>query len=625
MSRVFNRPGRNPVAGVLRSFRSVFVSVGLFSAVINVLMLVPAIYMLQVYDRVLPSGNEMTLLMLTLILLGLYGLMGLLEYLRGMLLIRSGSRLDLQLNGAVHSATFEANLRGGALQASQTLGDLTTLRQFLTGNALFAFFDVPWFPIYLAVIFLFHPWLGVLALAGALVLVVLAWLNERVSGPLLAEAGVLHIQSGAVASAHLRNAEVIAALGMLPALFERWLSLHLRFLQRQQTASERAAVIASMTRVARLSLQSLILGLGALLAVEGKITPGMMIAASILMGRTLAPIEQVIGVWKQWSTARLAWGRLDQLLAAHPQRDAGMSLPRPTGELVLEAVAAIAPGTRPGQPARAVFSQLNLKLEPGQVLAVVGPSGAGKSTLARLLVGVAAPAAGHVRLDGADVYQWDKAQLGPAIGYLPQDVELFAGSLSENIARFGAVDADRVVAAAKLAGVHELILHLPQGYDTLLGEGGAGLSGGQRQRVGLARALYGEPVFVVLDEPNASLDEAGEAALERAIAALKAAGTTVVLMTHRQGLLAQSDRLLVLRPGQPSAFGPTDKVLAALRNAAAGSLGGGQAIAHRDKGMAAEPAAGDGPAMYQSSLAYRLKPGTADHAATAGSQQESIQ
>lgn len=589
------RNARGPVAHALAAFKSAFLTVGAFSAVVNLLMLVPSVYMLQVYDRVLPSRNEMTLLMLTLMMLGLYALMGALEYLRSMLVIRVGSRLDLKLNGAVHGATFEANLRGAGLQASQTLGDLTTLRQFVTGQALFSFFDAPWFPIYLAVIFLFDPWLGVFALAGSLALVALAWLNERVSGRLLAQAGALHIQAGAVATAHLRNAEVIAALGMLPALFQRWLSVYLRFLQGQQAASEKAAAVSAVTRFVRLTLQSLVLGFGALLAVEGRITPGMMIAASILMGRALAPIEQLIGVWKQWSGAQQAWQRLDRLLAAHPPREAGMPLPRPVGRLALEGVSAATPGALPGQPARPVFSQLAFSLEAGEVLAVIGPSGSGKSTLARLLVGVSAPAAGRVRLDGADVHRWDKAELGPALGYLPQDVELFAGTLSENIARFGEVDAERVVQAARLAGVHEMVLQLPRGYDTVLGENGAGLSGGQRQRIGLARALYGGPALVVLDEPNASLDDAGEAALAEAVHALKSAGTTVVLITHRRGLLALSERLLLLRPGQPAAFGETGKLLAALERGAQNARN----VQPAREGAAAAPSS-------SSSVSYRM-------------------
>lgn len=571
------RPGadaaRKPIAQVLSSFRRAFVSVGCFSAVINLLMLVPAIYMLQIYDRVLPSGNEMTLLMLTLILLGLFALMGGLEYLRSMLVIRLGNRLDLRLNGAVHAATFQANLRSGALQASQTLGDLTTLRQFVTGSALFAFFDAPWFPIYLAVIFLFDPWLGLFALFGSLILLLLAWLNERMSSPLLAEAGMLHIQSGTTATAHLRNAEVISAMGMLPALFRRWLSVYLKFLQRQQAASEKAAAISAATRFVRLSLQSLVLGFGALLAVEGRITPGMMIAASILTSRTLAPIEQLISTWKQWHGARQAWRRLDALLLAYPQAAAGMSLPRPAGRLELDRVSALPPGAQPGPGARAVFSQVSLLLPAGETLAVLGPSGSGKSTLARLLVGAAAPFSGRVRLDGADVFQWNKDELGPAIGYLPQDVELFAGTLSENIARFGKTDAEEVVCAARQAGVHDLILQLPQGYDTVLGENGAGLSGGQRQRIGLARALYGKPALVVLDEPNASLDEAGDAALAAALQSMKQSGTTVVLITHRRPLLALSDHILMLSPGQPAIFGPAHKVMQALAQAQAARQG----------------------------------------------------
>lgn len=560
------RQGR--IAHAMRTFSPVLGTAAAFSAVINLSMLVPAIYMLQVYDRVLPSANTMTLAMLTLIMLGLYAFSGVLDYARSMAVIRIGSQLDMRLNGAVHAATFEANLKGASMQAGQTLSDLTTLRQFVTGQGLFAFFDVPWFPVYLAVIFLFDPWLGAFALAGAAILVALTWLNEKVSARPLAEAGALSIRAGALATAHLRNAEVIAAMGMLGPLYRRWQALHLRFLERQQTASEKAAAVAAFSRTVRLALQSLVLGFGALLAVEGRITAGMMIAASILMGRTLAPIEQVIAVWRQWSGARQAWERLDRLLEAHPPHAAGMPLPRPTGRLSLQGVAAVPPGTQPGQAARALFAQLSFDLEPGRVLGIAGPSGAGKSTLARLLVGAAQPAAGRVRLDGADLQQWNRGQLGEALGYLPQDVELFPGTLAENIARFGELDAEQVIEAARLAGVHELVLQMPQGYDTALGENGTGLSGGQRQRIGLARAVYGRPALVVLDEPNASLDEPGEAALLQAIAHLKKAGTTVVLIAHHGRLIEAADLLLALRPGEGVLMGPPGQVLAALGKSA---------------------------------------------------------
>ncbi|WP_454722480.1 MULTISPECIES: type I secretion system permease/ATPase [Cupriavidus] len=560
------RMPQGDIGRALGACRGALRTVGAFSAVVNLLMLAPSLYMLQVYDRVLPARNEMTLLMLTLMTLGLMIFMAALEYLRSLVVIRVGSQIDARLNERIYAAAFEANLGASPGQAGpdagQALNDLTTLRQFVTGNALFAFFDAPWFPVYLAVIFLFDPWLGLLALAGSAVLVALAWLNERLSQPALAAAGRLAVQSGSVATASLRHAEAIAAMGMLAALRARWFALHAGFLAHQRAASEKAAAVGAATRFARLALQSLMLGLGALLAVEGRITPGMMIAGSILMGRTLAPIETLIAVWKQWSAARLAHGRLAALLDAHPPRPRHMSLPPPAGRLEVEQAGAVAPGGR-----QAVLAQVSFALAPGDVLGVIGPSAGGKSSLARVLVGAWPLAAGRVRLDGADLHQRNADELGPALGYLPQAVSLFAGTIGENIARFGAVDARRVVEAAELAGVHDMILRLPQGYDTLLGDDGAGLSGGQRQRIGLARALYGDPALVVLDEPNASLDDEGEAALARALQALRARGRTVVVITHRMPLLAATTRLLLLRAGRMHAFGPTPAVLASMQAA----------------------------------------------------------
>lgn len=526
-------------------------------------MLVPSIYMLQVYDRVLPSRNEITLLMLTLIMLGMFGMMSLLEYVRSMVVIRIGSQLDMRLNTRVYTAAYEANLKNGSSDAGQMLSDLTNLRQFLTGSALFAFFDAPWFPIYLLVIFLFNPWLGLFALVGALLLIALAVINEMVSKKPLAEASKLSIMSGTLASTNLRNAEVIEALGMLPNLKRRWFGLHQRFLNSQRIASERASRVTSITKFVRMSLQSLVLGLGGWLAIDGHITPGMMIAGSILMGRTLAPIEQVINVWKSYSAAKLSYGRLVKLLETHPQRGTGMSLPCPEGVLAVEGVTA----TPPGSQGDAVLHNVSFAIQPGDVLGIIGPSASGKSTLARLLVGIWPVSEGIVRLDNADIYQWNKDELGPYIGYLPQDIELFAGTIAENIARFNDIDSEKVIEAAKLAGVHELILRFPNGYDSVLGSGGAGLSGGQKQRIGLARALYGDPSLVVLDEPNSNLDDAGEKALNQAIMFLKQRNKTVVLITHRTNLLSMTSKLLLLVNGNVNAFGPTQQVLQALANA----------------------------------------------------------
>ncbi|MGP2733019.1 type I secretion system permease/ATPase [Serratia bockelmannii] len=554
---------RNEIADVIRTRSKVFWTVGIFTAFINLLMLVPSIYMLQVYDRVLPSRNEITLLMLTLIMLGMFGMMSLLEYVRSMVVIRIGSQLDMRLNTRVYTAAYEANLKNGSSDAGQMLSDLTNLRQFLTGSALFAFFDAPWFPIYLLVIFLFNPWLGLFALVGALLLIALAVINEMVSKKPLAEASKLSIMSGTLASTNLRNAEVIEALGMLPNLKRRWFGLHQRFLNSQRIASERASRVTSITKFVRMSLQSLVLGLGGWLAIDGHITPGMMIAGSILMGRTLAPIEQVINVWKSYSAAKLSYGRLVKLLETHPQRGTGMSLPRPEGVLAVEGVTA----TPPGSKGVAVLHNVSFAIQPGDVLGIIGPSASGKSTLARLLVGIWPVSEGIVRLDNADIYQWNKDELGPYIGYLPQDIELFAGTIAENIARFNEIDSEKVIEAAKLAGVHELILRFPNGYDSVLGNGGAGLSGGQKQRIGLARALYGDPSLVVLDEPNSNLDDAGEKALNQAIMFLKQRNKTVVLITHRTNLLSMTSKLLLLVNGNVNAFGPTQQVLQALANA----------------------------------------------------------
>ena len=552
------RPKANEMLAALTAYKRAFFNIGLFSAVINLLMLAPALYMLQVYDRVLASGNQMTLLMLTLMILGLFGLMGALEWVRSQVVIRLGTQMDMRLNQRVYDAAFEAQLRTGSPAAAQALNDLTSLRQFATGNALFAFFDAPWFPVYLFVIFMFSPWLGLLALGGAVLLMLLAWVNQHVSQAPLKAASELSVQATQQASAHLRNAEAIEAMGMLDTLRGRWLAQHTAFLAQQNLASEKTATVSAWSKGVRLALQSLVLGLGALLAVQGQITAGMMIAGSILMGRVLSPIDQLIGVWKQWSSARLAYQRLEALLHSYPARAQRMALPAPRGELAVEQLSASAPGTR-----RATLANLSFTLPAGQVLGVIGPSGCGKSTLARLLIGVWQPLAGKVRLDGAELSQWDKHQLGPHLGYLPQDIQLFAGTIAQNIARFAEVDADKVLAAAQLAGVHQLILQLPEGYETRLGEGGAGLSGGQKQRIGLARALYGLPAVIVLDEPNSNLDEAGEQALLQAIAQLKQHKRTLILITHKPNVLTLTDQLLILREGQLQAFGPTAKVLGA--------------------------------------------------------------
>ncbi|WP_287878833.1 type I secretion system permease/ATPase [Aquitalea sp.] len=558
---------RSELAQIMFTFRHVFYRLAGFSAVINLLMLLPSIYMLQIYDRVLHSRNETTLLMLTLMVVGLYGLMAVLELVRSAVLIRVGNRLDMQLNFRVFTAAFERNLRRNNGNASQALHDLTTLRQFLTGNGLFAFFDAPWAPIYLVVTFMFHWMLGMFVLAGMLILCALAWLTETSTRKPLGEANQAAIAASNYANNNLRNAEVIEAMGMLPALRERWFLLQSRVLEKQTEASDRAARIGAVSKLVRLALQSLVLAVGAVLAIQNEISPGMMIAGSILMGRALQPVEMAIATWKQLISSRAAYQRLDELLETYPARLSGMSLPRPQGSVQVEGVVAAAPGS-----SLPILKNISFAVQPADVVGIVGPSAAGKSTLARLLVGIWPAQSGKVRLDGADVFQWSKDELGPHVGYLPQDIELFEGSIAENIARFGQVDSALVIEAATRAGVHEMILRLPQGYDTRLGDGGGMLSGGQKQRIGLARAIYASPALVVLDEPNSNLDDVGEQALIHTVMDLKARGSTVLLITHRTSILNAVDKLLVLRDGQLHLFGLRDQVLYALNQASQQAL-----------------------------------------------------
>ena len=557
----------------LLSFRRAFLTIGAFSFFINLLMLTPSIYMLQIYDRALGSRNVTTLLMLTLITLGLFALMSVLERIRSMVLVRVGARLDLDVNARVFDATFERNLRQAGQNPAQALNDLSTMRQTLTGAGLIALADAPWMPIYLIVIFMMHTHLGLFSLIGVLVLVVLAVINERVSAAPLGEAQRLAMAANAQANNHLRNAEVIEAMGMLPAIRSRWFKLHEKFLMQQALASDRAGTLNALTRFARISMQSLALGYGALLAIDGEITSGMMIAGSILVGRALAPVEVLIANWKQLVSARAAYQRLTELLRVYPARVAGMPLPRPLGDVLVENAATAAPGSK-----ILILKNVNFRLTAGEVVAVIGPSASGKSTLARLLVGVWPALAGSVRLDGAEIFKWNKDELGPYLGYLPQDIELFDGTVAENIARFGEVDSDQVLAAAQAAGVHELILMLPNGYDTPLGDAGSALSGGQKQRIGLARALYGDPALIVLDEPNSNLDDQGEAALAETVRRLKARKRTVVIVTHRMTTLAVADSILVMHEGTVKAHGPREQVLAAMR---AGSAAAATANAAR--------------------------------------------
>lgn len=550
---------RNEIVDALLVHKKAFWAVASFSFVINFLYLVPSIYMLQVYDRVLTSRNEFTLLMLTILVIGLYALMSFSEFIRSQILIRVGNAIDEVMSKRVFTATFENNLRSAGASPSAALSDLNVIRQFVTGNGLFAFLDAPWFPIYLAVIFLLHPSLGFLALFGSIILVALAYATEKLSKNPLKLANEQSVAANSFANSNLKNAEVIEAMGMLDPLIQRWYKHQAKMLEQQTVASNRAANISAITRFVRLFLQSAGLGLGALLVIEGKATPGIMIASSVLISRTLAPVELLIATWRSFSSARTALERLTKLLIALPARKRGMSLPAPKGEISFENVFATPPGGK-----SAVLKSLNFKIAVGDIVGVIGPSASGKSTLARLMVGVWPAQVGKVRIDGADIYQWDKNQLGPYIGYLPQDIELFSGTVAENIARFGEFEGQEVVTAAMRSGVHQMILNFPTGYDTQIGDGGSILSGGQKQRIGIARALYGNPSLIVLDEPNSNLDDVGEAALVATIKELKNLGKTVVVITHRANVLQVVDKLLVMNDGSVMTYGPKDQVLQTL-------------------------------------------------------------
>lgn len=545
----------------LLSCKSSFLTVGFFSFFINLLLLVPPFYMLQVYDRVLSSNSITTLVMLTLIMVIMMMTYGALEWVRSRILIRVSTRLDMLLSHRLFNASFKQALyTNGNIASAQPLNDLTGLRQFMTGNGLFAFFDAPWLPIYVGIMFYFHFWFGCLTVAGAIILVLLAYANEKLTSKRLAEANQENVSATNFTTKSLRNAEVVASMGMLPSLLKRWKQRSYKVLALQARASELGGGISNLSRTLRMILQSLILGIGAYLVINHEITPGLMTASSLLLGRALAPIDMIIGNWKGFVAARGQYTRLNEVLRqimAEPER---MSLPDPKGEISVENLVVTPPGAQ-----YPVLKGINFKVMPGASIGILGASAAGKSTLARALLGLWPAQNGKVRLDGADIFLWKREELGPHIGYLPQDIELFDGTISENIARFGEVDPKLVVEAAQLAGVHDMILRLPQGYDTLIGANNGALSGGQRQRIGLARAVYGSPRLVVLDEPNSNLDDVGEKALGAALLRLKQTGATIFIITHRISVLSFVDHLLVLNEGQVVASGQRDQVLAQLK------------------------------------------------------------
>ena len=536
-----------------------------FSTLISLLALMPTVYMLEVYDRVINSQSGMTLLMLTVLIVLAYAVMELLEKIRGALMRAAGVQVDEALSKRIYDAMFLGFLKRQVGGSTQVLNDLKLVREFLANPALMAIFEAPVALVALALIFAISPVLGWASVLGAIAQLGVAYMNERATRKPLNEANRSAMGAQQFAEASLRNAHVMESMGMLDAVHDRWQKRQQEFVAYQAIASEGGGLWTAMSKAVQQVMSSLLLGLGAWLLLQNMLNGGasMMIIGSVLGGRVLAPLSQIVAQWNSVVTVRAAWSRLNNLLANVPVKPEAMPLPAPKGTLTVEGLMAGAPGQQVP-----IVRGVQFALSPGEVLAVVGPSASGKTTLARLLVGLWPAMSGKVRLDGADVYTWEKTELGPYLGYLPQGVELLDGTLAENIARFGEVDMAQVEAAARLVGVHELIMSLPQGYNSPVGRDGAMLSGGQRQRVGLARALYGKPVFVVLDEPNSSLDEAGDAALANAIATLKQLGTTFVVMTHRTSVLGVADKMLIMREGAQQAFGPRDEVLAALQQKA---------------------------------------------------------
>jgi len=537
-----------------------------FSLVSSLLVLTPSFYMLEVYDRVVNSRNHMTLLMLTVLVVLAFALMEILEWVRSEVMREASLELDRRLSPRVFSVIFEANLRripGGSMQP---MNDLRTLRDFLYAPVVLAVMEAPVSLVALVLTFAISPVLGWTSVAAAVVQTFVGWRNERSTQPPLLAANRSASAAQQYADGSLRNAQVIESMGMLPQIYRRWIERQRDFLGLQAQASENAGFYQAVSKFVQNTVSSMLLGLGAWLLLRNQLAGGAsyMIIGSILGGRVLAPLVQLVAQWQAVVNAREAYARLDGMLGMVPPRPPSMVLPKPKGHLQVEGVVAAAPGSQ-----LAILKGVGFALSPGEALAVVGPSASGKTTLARLLVGLWPAINGKVRLDGADVYAWDKRELGPQLGYLPQGVELFDGTVAENIARFGQIDMVKVEEAARAVGVHEFILALPQGYASPVGRDGAVLSGGQRQRVALARALYGNPAFVVLDEPNSSLDEQGDAALAQAIMQLKSSGTTFVVMTHRTSVLGAVDKMLVLREGQAQMFGPRDEVLKALAEAAA--------------------------------------------------------
>ncbi len=561
--KIVRIPGKrkdNDQYSVLREFLSAskrsFIFAAFLSFFINLLMLLPSIYMLAVYDVVIPSRSVESLLFITFLIVGLYVIWGVLQIIRSRLLVRVNGKLDTIYDEKIVNATFDFALRYPTRASIQPINDFQQIKQFLTGQTIFTFFDLPWVPIYLAALFILHPYDGYWAVCVMLLVLCVTFLNELTTKKLLTRTNELQIKSNKVMSHLLQNVQVIEAMGMRKNVYNKWRNLKNEFLFSLLKSSDRSGTWSYTTRTLRVMSQSLIYGIGGYLAMNLQITGGMIVAGAILLGRVLAPIDMLVSTWRNFSSARLAYKRLNQLLQEFGEKKQVMKLPPPEGKITLAHVVVIPPESQ-----SPVLKNVTLMINPGELVTVIGPSGSGKSSLVKTILGLWLPVSGEVMIDGADIKQWDKEYLGKFIGYLPQDIELFEGTVAENISRFEKVNPEKVLNAAMLAGAHEMILRLPEGYNTYVGPGGITLSGGQRQRIALARALYGNPKIVVLDEPNSNLDDEGERALLRALLELKKRKITTIVVSHKMNILNISDKTVFLRDGVIVAYDKTPKVL----------------------------------------------------------------
>ena len=544
----------------LKSMKKIFISLGIYSFFLNILMLSAPFYMLVVYDIVMPSQNMNTLLLVTMVAVMFFVGMWILDYVRSKLMIYASNKLDLILNKRLFDATFDLAAKYPDKANIQPIRDFASIKSFLGGSAVFAFFDFPWFPIFIGLLFLFSPVFGLYGIAATLVIILLTWLNEKTTKEGLEESNADYRKSTNFFENNIRNVEVVQAMGMKDNLHRIWMEKYNRYLITHAKASTTASFYSNASKSFRMFASSMMYGLGALLAIAGSISPGMIIAGAVLLGRALQPITQIVSTWKNFTNAKIAYGKLNELLIEFPKEEEKLSLPEPKGIIRFENVVTVPPLGK-----ISVLKGISFQINPGEIVGVIGPSAAGKSSLAKTAVGVWPPTSGHIRIDGADIQQYNSVDLGKHLGYLPQDIELFEGTISANISRFEENPEDtKIIEAAKLSGTHELILNLPDGYGTRVGAGGMSLSGGQKQRIGLARALYGNPKMVILDEPNSNLDEAGEYALMMAIRILKEKGTTVLLITHKQNILTLADKLAVIKDGTLLLYDEKDKVLEAL-------------------------------------------------------------